>query len=243
MRHVLMILTAAFAAVFSLSAQTFTAPPPQSARQALIEMFLSKNTDDFAKHLPQDARRALIRKGETPETSTVLRISTIGRQMVAQGEHIETFDEGPTMLVSQQRDGHERIEVMIEHDSYLGEEDEIELSVHLYKDGQPESLPVVPTLVFTMKQEKEIWRLTEATVALHVPLADRDYLQGLRKEQDEANEAAAQMRVRTIANAQTSYAAKHPDLGYACTLSNLFARDPAEAAAGAGRRILRSRSG
>src|SRR5258708_4322202 len=38
------------------SAQTPAPPPPQSARQALIEMFVGKGPDDFVKHLPEDAR-------------------------------------------------------------------------------------------------------------------------------------------------------------------------------------------
>lgn len=41
-------------------------PEEQTARQALIEMFLGKRPDDFAKHLPQETRRMLVRRGETP---------------------------------------------------------------------------------------------------------------------------------------------------------------------------------
>jgi len=207
-----------------LFAQTPT-PPPQSARQALIEMFVGKGADDFARHLPEAARQALIHKGETPESSFVLKLSQIGRQMPS--EHVESFDAGPNILVSEQNDGHERIEIAVEHDSLMGEEDEIELSLHVYKDGQPQLLPVIPRFIFTMKQEKEIWRLTEVTAAVHVPLTDPDYLKGVRKQQDEANETAAQMRVSVIAAAETGYAAKHPDRGYTCSLAGLFARDPA----------------
>jgi hypothetical protein len=224
MRYIWPYLFVTLATSFSL-AQTATPPPPQSARQALLEMFIGKGPDDFVKHLPDDARRTLIHKGESPETSIALRISVIGRQLTAQGEHVETFDAGPNILISEQNSGHERIEVAVEHDSLMGEEDEIELSVHVYKDGQPQPLPVVPRLVFTLKQEKEIWRLTELTVAAHVPLTDPDYLAGLRKEQDEANESAAQMRVAVIANAETSYSARHPASGYTCTLATLVARD------------------
>ncbi len=204
-----------------------TPPPPQTARQALIEMFLGKGDKDFTKHLPEAARQALIHKGDSPETSTILRISTIGRQMVAQGEHIETFDVGPMLLKTDQSDGHERFEVMLEHDSQAGEEDEIELSVHDYKDGQPEFIPVVPRLIFAFKQEAEIWRLTEVTVAAHVPLTDPDYLQGLRKQQDESNELAAQNRLATIITAEKGYAERHPDRGYTCSLATLFAPETA----------------
>ena len=44
---------------------------------------------------------------------------------------------------------------LVEHDNLAGEEDEIELSVHDYKDGQPQFLPVVPRLIFSFKQEAE----------------------------------------------------------------------------------------
>ncbi|MGC1452200.1 MAG: hypothetical protein WA830_19385 [Candidatus Sulfotelmatobacter sp.] len=225
MRHIWLVLLVTAACSISLPAQTSTPPPPQSARQALIEMFMGKDSEDFAKHLPEDARRALIHKGETPDTSVVLRISNLGRQMVAQGQSIETFDAGPTLLLSEQKD-HDKIEVVVERDSLLGEDDEIELSIHLSKDGQPESLPVVPRLIFTLQQEKEIWRLTEVTVAAHVPLTDPDYLRSLRKEQDEADESTAQSRLRIIAGAETAHAARHPDSGYTCTLSNLFPPPP-----------------
>jgi hypothetical protein len=225
MRHILLLLlvVAGSIALSAQTAETPVTPPPQTARQALIEMFMGKGADDFAKHLPEDARRALIHQGESPETTAVLRIAAIGRQMTTQGEHTETFDVGPNILVTQERNGLDKIEVAVEHDSLLGEEDEIELSVHVYKDGQLQSLPVIPRLIFTMKSEKEIWRLTEVTVAGHIPLTDPDYLKGLRKEQDEANESAAQVRMAIIAAAETSYAANHPDRGYACTLSTLFA--------------------
>jgi hypothetical protein len=230
MRQIWLIALLTFVGRVSLiaqePAQNSKQPPPQSARQALIEMFLGKGENDFAKHLPDVALQSLLHKGETPATSMVLRIGMIGHQMAGEGGHVETFDVGPNVLVSQQDQGNERIEVAVEHDSLIGEEDEIELSVHAYKNGQPEPLPVVPRLIFTLTQEKEVWRLKELTVAAHVPLTDPDYLKGLRKEQDEANETAAQMRATMIAAAETGYSAKHLDSGYTCSLSTLFARAP-----------------
>jgi hypothetical protein len=211
----------------AMMGQNTQPPPPQSARQALIEMFMGKGADDFSRHLPDDARQALIHKGETPETSIALRIASIGRGLAADGGHIETFDAGPNILVSEQADGHERIEVAVEHDSLMGEGDEIELSVRMYKDGQLQTLPVVPRLTFTLQQEKDIWRLTEVTVAAHVPLTDPDYLKGLRKEQDESNEQGAQGRMMTIAQAETRYSVNHKENGYSCSLASLFpAPDP-----------------
>ena len=231
MRHIGLVLIWIVACGIWLGAQTpaqTPAPPPQTARQALIEMFFGKGENDFAKHLPDAAHQALIHKGETERTSVVLRISTIGRQLVAEdGGHIETFDEGATLLVSEPNPGHDKIEAIVEHDSLLGEEDEIELSFHYYKEGKMQTLPLVPRVTFTLKQEKEIWRLTEVTAAAHIPLTDPDYLQELRREQNEANEGAAQSRVSNIAVSETSYATQHPNIGYTCTLATLFPQTPA----------------
>lgn len=146
--------------------------------------------------------------------------------MVAQGEHIETFEAGPNILVTEQNNGVERMEVFVEHDTLMGETDEIELSIHYYKNGQQVSLPVVPRLTFSLQEEKDVWRLTEITAAAHIPLTDPDYLRGLRKQQDESNEGTAQHRLNMMAAAENAYAAKHPDRGYACTLATLAAQDP-----------------
>jgi hypothetical protein len=222
MRHICLILLAGV----SLFAQTAT-PKTQSAREALIEMFFGKGADDFAKHLPEDARRALIHQGETPENSTLLKISALGRQMTAEGQQVETFSVGPNILVSEQNDGRERVEIAVEHDSVLGEQEEIELSLHIYKDGQPQALPIVPSFTFVMKPEKEIWRLEELTAAAHIPLTDPDYLKELRREQDEANASAAQARISTIVSAESAYMNKHSDGGFTCSLTDLFAGNSA----------------
>src|SRR5258706_16210556 len=233
MRNVVLILLAALTANVSAHAQT-QAPkqrplqPPQTARQALIEMFMGKNPDAFVKHLPTVANQALLRKGENVETSMVQKIAMIGHQFAAQG-HVETFDEGPTLLVSEQQEGKEKVktEVTVERDNLMGESDEIEVSIHIYRDGQPEFLPVVPRLIFTMTQEKEVWRLTEATLAAHVPLTDPDYLKGVRKKEDESDENMASARVSMIASAEKAYATKHPDQGYTCKLADLFRQQAA----------------
>jgi len=222
MRHFAGTCLLAMAVSVAAAAQSSPPPQPQSARQALIEMFMGKGADDFTRHLPDEARQTLIHKGETSEVSIPLRIASIGREVASSGGSIETFDTGPNILVSEQPDSHERIEVAVERDSLLDEAEEIELSVHISKDGEPQSLPVVPRLIFTLRQEKEIWRLTEVTVSAHIPLTDPDYLKGLRKEQDESNERAAQSRMFVIAQAESNYAASHKDSGYTCALSNLF---------------------
>jgi hypothetical protein len=226
MRNICFVLLVAFLANIPSQAQIQTSPePPQTPRQALIEMFMSKSPGAFVKHLPKAASQALIRKSDNPETSLVQKISTIGQQMTAQG-HVETFDVGPALLVLEQDEGKEKVktEVMVERDNLMGENDEIEVSIHVYRDGQPEFLPVVPRLIFSMTQEKEIWCLTEATLAAHIPLTDPDYLKGVRKKEDETSESMASARVSMIAVAEAGYASTHPGHGYSCNLAELFGK-------------------
>ncbi len=229
MRNVCFVLLIAFASNIGSQAQSPTSPPPpQTARQALIEMFLSKDPDAFTKHLPTVAKQALVRQDEGPETSIIQKISMIGRQATAQG-HVETFDVGQMLLVEEQDEGKTKIktEVIVEHDAAMGENEEIELSIQVYRDGEPEFLPVIPRLTFSMTQEKEIWKLTELTLAAHVPLTDPDYLKGMRKMQNEANEHMASARVSMIASAEAGYAAKHPEGGYSCNMTDLFGKGEA----------------
>ncbi len=226
MRHFCCFILAILAINIPFEAQEQLPPPtPQTARQALIEMFFGKEPDAFAKHLPVEARHALIHKGETPETSIVQRISMLGRQMTAQGRHVDTFDVGPTLLTSEPEGrGQDKFEVLVDHDSLMGENDEIELSIQIEKNGQPQFLPVIPRLIFSLTMEKEIWRLSEITIAGHFPLTDPDYLKGVRKEEDEGNERAASMRVGMIVTAEKTYLAGNPSRGYTCSLTDLFGK-------------------
>src|SRR5262249_22258451 len=108
----------------SVSAQNSASiQPPQSARQALIKMFFG-SADDFTKHLPDEAKSALIRKGDTPEASIVLKIASIGREVSRTGQRVETFETGPNILILEDEANHERMEIAVEHDSLLGEDDE-----------------------------------------------------------------------------------------------------------------------
>jgi len=226
MRRSFLVLSLALIAFVSSQAQMTSTKPPQTARQALLEMFLGKSPDAFAKHLPKATMQALMRKGEGPETTMLQRISGLGRQMTA-GEHFESFDVGPTLLVSEQKDGGDKftIEVVVDHDSLLGETDEIQLSLELYRNGQPEFLPVYPSLVFSLIQEDEVWKLSDVMLTARVPLTDPEYLKGARKKMNELDEDAARGRVSLIAMAETRYSSQHPGKGYSCNLSELFKGD------------------
>ena len=212
-----------------LRAQTAATRPTQTARQALIEMFLGRNPDDFTKHLPEAARELMSHGTDGLGTSTIFRLATYGRRIVLQGENIETFDTGPAILIREGNNpGHDRFEVTVEHDAFSGDTEEIEISAHFYHEGEEQVFSFQPRLIFTLKQEKDIWRLIDLTVISRVPLTDPSYLKSLRKEQEDSEESAAQMRMVSLMTAETDYATNHPERGYACTLTTLFAQEPGD---------------
>jgi hypothetical protein len=228
MRTQWMLLLGLMGVIIPLQAQTPSSPAPQTARQALIEMFLSNDADAVIKHLPESARKVLLHNGEPRYASTISYLFSNARQMLGQVDRMKTFDDGPNLLVSEQNQNQQEIEVAVEHDIVSGETDEIELSVHNYRDGHEEFLPVVPRFIFVWKQEKQIWRLIDLTASTRVPLTDPGYLQGLLRRQQEANESSAQMRIMIIANVEAAYIARHPEKGYSCTLKTLFTIEPTD---------------
>ena len=222
MRHTCFVLLIVLA---SITAMAQVPPPPslpQTARQALLEMFLGKSPETLEKHLPESARHALIRKGDTITSSLMFRFASIGQELSSSGGKLETFDTGPILAVSQDNNGHQKIEILIERDDLQGDDDVIELSFRVYQDGQFKVLPVVPRLIFSMKQEKDLWRLNELNVEAHVPLSDPDYLNGLRKEQNKIYERMAPIQVQMLVSTELDYSQNHPAQGYTCKLSDLF---------------------
>ncbi len=194
---------------------------PQTARQALIEMFTSNNEEAFAKHLPDAVRKLLPQNAGQAFGPIIYSIASFGNRRFLRSEGVETFDEGPTLLIIKQSQ-EDKTEVAIESDGLVGENDEIEITVHVYHGGQEQWLSVIPRLIFALREERHVWRLIEVTVSARVPLTDPEYLRGLRQQQEEANESAAQMRINSIVAAEDGYAERHPDRGFICSLPTLF---------------------
>jgi hypothetical protein len=197
-------------------------PSPQSARQALLEMFFSGTPYQFFSHLPKHAQQLMKRDG------TILPLQALSlplTQLQTQEGKLDTFDNGPILLRSENSYSHRTIEVEVESESDGFYEDQLQLSLHLYRGGKPEPLPFVPAATFTMKLESGIWRLDDIAVNLRIPLGDREFLDSLipggGSPHVEEQEAIALSHLRTLATAQVSYAATFPELGFACSLAYL----------------------
>src|SRR3989442_15960036 len=79
---------------------------PQTARQALIEMFFGTTANHLEKHLPEVTRRSFQKLGTANGQNFLSEFSMFASQAKASGTAFQTFDTGPTLLSAEDpRDG------------------------------------------------------------------------------------------------------------------------------------------
>jgi TonB family protein len=198
---------------------------PQTARQALIEMFFGQAPDHLEKHLPEITRHSLTKLSSPGGENYLSEFSAIALQARAAGTKFQTFDTGPTLLLTE--DPHpglngtepDKIEITVERDDLIGDEDQIELALHLSRNGKEQSLPVIPRFTFIMQSEANVWRLNEISVMVRVPLADPNFLKSMENQQRARNEQRTMMWIQQVNLAQKRYSAMQGR--FACSLSVL----------------------
>ena len=215
MRRLLVVITLLLPSL--LLAQT--PPPPQTARQALIEMFFGTAPDHLQKHLLDATRKAFNKMSTGDGMNTLEQLSMLSSMAKAGGTKLETFDTGPTLLQAEDpRDGG-KIEIAVERDDLSGDEDQIEIALHMTKAGKEEVLPFTPRVTFAMKMESEIWRLSDISFTVHLPLGDPDFLKRIQEQQNTQTEQTAKWGLQSIVTAENSYHVVHGN--YACSFSDL----------------------
>ena len=247
MRRMLMSVTLIGLCVLESAAQQNAAP--QTARQALLEMFFSKTPGTLVKHLPEATRAALEKSGAM---ASLAQYSTLASQFHAEGQSLQTFETGSVLLTGEDPKTGQKVEVTVEKDALRGDQDDIELSFQTYKDGQAQRTPFMPRITFSMKQEARTWRLNEVAVTIRLPLADPDLLKAITEKMKPppqvttttmltpqaggsstftaqpqssmppaGSDATVLAAMRTILTAEATYAVTYPKVGYTCTLSDL----------------------
>ena len=214
-----------------------TAAAPQTPRQALIEMFFSKTPGSFIRHLPLATRGALEKAGAL---ATLQQYSVLASQLQTQGHTVKTFDSGPVLLTGEDPKIGQKVEITVQNEALRRDQDDIELSFRVYKNGEAQATPFMPQMTFSMKQEAQVWTLNEISVTIHLPLADPDFLKAITEKMkpqsaasgtftpraditvqaggSDANVVAA---MRTILTAEVTYFSSYPTVGYTCSLSSL----------------------
>jgi len=233
MRRILASLSVAIWLAGAGCAQDTAAP--QTARQALIEMFFSKTSGTLVKHLPSATRAALEKAGEL---AALQQYSAMAGQLETQGQNIKTFETGLVLLSAENSKTDQKFEITVENDALRGDQDAIDLSFQVYKNGQAQRTPFMPQMTILMKQEAQVWTLNEVSVTVHLPLADPDFLKAMTEKMSPSSGAAtgghpavyAQAvssdanvvaAMRTILTAEVTYFSTYPTVGYTCSLSSL----------------------
>jgi TonB family protein len=208
----------------AVCAQTATSQPaaPQTARQALIEMFFGQGSDHLEKHLSDNTLRTYQKLGGTNGQGGLGAFSMFAMQAKSGKDKFETFDTGSNFLTAAGPVGasYDKMEITVERDELVGDQDQIELALHLVSNGKDEAiLPYTLRFTFSMKMESEVWRLHEVAAAVRFPIADPAFLKVVEEQQLRQNEQTALLSVRAINAAQKSY--QSTQAGFACTLSTL----------------------
>ncbi len=244
MRRIVFSIAAAILFASALLAQQ--SGTPQTARQALIEMFFSKTPGTFVKHLPVAMTTAFAKSGAM---TTLQSYSSLASQIQTQGHNLQTFDTGSLLLTGEDPKTGQKVEITVENDSLRGDQDDIDVAFHVYKNGLAQASPFLPQVTFSMKQEVQVWKLNEISVTIHVPLADPEFLKAITEKMTPTtqsglsgtavngtfvprpeisaqpggtgSDAAVVAAMRTILTAEITYAGTYPNVGYTCTLSTL----------------------
>jgi TonB family protein len=236
MRHSIAIAFA-LALVISTTVNAQTQPsqgaPPQTARQALIEMLFGRAPDHLEKHLPEVTREAFKNIEGSGGQNVLAAFSELAKQSNNDKDKFETFDAGPVLLTAKDLPGgsYDKVDITVERDDLIGDEDQIEVAVRVSRAGKEETLPFIPRATFSMKTESDIWRLNEIGFAVRLPLADPAFLKSMLERQRTQNEQVAQWSMRSVVSAEKSYQSAQGS--FACSLSALGSsgKEP-----GAGRR-------
>lgn len=209
----------------------------QTPRQALIEMF-SGNPDRLDRHLTlpvQEKFKALLRNSPA---GTPNPIQAITMSATSNGKQPEAFETGPILFSVNNPETNQRIELHLDSEEFRGEEDEMEISVHSFRAGLEERMPVHMHFMLSMKLQQEIWRLDAITVSAKFPLGDPHLFDqsmwmgpmiagnttdiGNVLSGDPPKPKITPIRaIRRMALAENIYAQKHPDAGFTCAISNL----------------------
>ena len=212
------------------------APPPQTARQALLEIITGGRVAAM-RHLTVEMQKSL----QAKNNKNLAQDLAVFDEIKAGSAAVQTFDTGQVLLSLNEPGSDEKLEVHVESDDLSGDTDNIELSFHQFRDGVEQDLPYTALLSnFTigMKRQENIWRLNEVSIGIKVPVGDPALLEKINKSMDrrgmvggkvatggdgkpEPQQMSISQTVMMLGFAESGYAQAHPEAGFTCSLADL----------------------
>jgi hypothetical protein len=239
------LLLVASASSFLFSQTQTPAAPPQTPRQALIEM-ISGGQEGAMKHLTVEMQKSLQGDGKSNAASQLAAFD----QIRAASSGFQVFESGEVLISANDPKNNEKFEVHVDSDDLSGDTDNMDISFHQFRDGVEQEIPYTAMLSrFTvgMKRQANIWRLNEISVNIKVPVGDPKLLEkfgngipgmvggkiGGRADgkPEKPRDMAPREAVMMLGFAESQFARTHPEIGFTCTLPdlakpNMFNLDP-----------------
>lgn len=231
-------------AILSSAQQQQTPPaPPQSPRQALIEIA----NGQVEKHLTVEVQQLL----KQPENKQALVTLGFASSLKGElGQDVQLFESGPVLLSINDAKEHRKIEVQVNNDDMSGDQDVLELSVHSFRDGveqDEEWQTFLSHFAVTMVRQQSIWRLSKIGVGVELAIGDPEFLKktylksmngdgggmvggrvGLdvhrnssSSEPEQTPELSPSQLVMLLSAAEQTYAQQNAETGFTCSLADL----------------------
>jgi hypothetical protein len=216
------------------------APPPQTPRQALIEM-ISGGQEGAMKHLTVEMQKSLQADGKNNSAPQL----TAFDQIRAASSDFQVFETGQVLLSATDPKSHEKFEVHVDSDDLSGDTDNMDISFHQFHDGVEQDIPYAAMLSrFTvgMKRQANVWRLNDISVNIKVPVGDPKLLEkfgdgmpgmiggkiggSASGKPEKPRDMAPREAIMMVAFAESTFARSHPETGFTCTLADLAKSNP-----------------
>ena len=214
-------------------AQPQAAAPPQTARQALIEM-ITGGQKAVMKHLTVEMQKFI----KDQKNAAAMGGLSAFDQIKAGSTDFQTFDTGNILFSASEPKG-EKVEVHIDNDDLSSDSATLELSLHLFKDGVEKDVPYlmwVSQFTIGMVRQENTWRLNDVAFGVKVPLGDPKLIEKFAKSiEDEraGNLTEAESKelkpadfpvesvVSFVGYAEANFARTHPETGFTCNMADL----------------------
>jgi hypothetical protein len=162
-----------------LRAQQQPPAPPQTARQALIEM-VSGGEKSLTKHLTVETQEGFLKQGNaSAKALPMTMVSAIANEA---GSDFQSFDSGPVLFSVVDTKAHTKVEIRVDGEDLNGNEDTLQISYHAFRDGEEQTDEVgllASQIQVSLKQQENIWRLNEITVTARFPVGNPEFLKKL----------------------------------------------------------------
>lgn len=235
LRATVLVVLAVLASTALCAQQQAPAPPPQTPRQALIEM-ISGGQEGVMKHLTMEMQKSLEADGKNNAASQLAAFD----QIRGASSDFQLFETGQVLLSANDPKSNGKFEVHVDSDDLSGDTDNMDISFHQFHDGVEQDIPYAAMLSrFTvgMKRQANVWRLNEISVNIKVPVGDPKLLEKFGNgmpgmiggkiggsadgKPDKPRSIAPMEAVQMIGMAESMFARTHPEIGFTCTLADL----------------------